>query len=167
MSESVEAFGKPVESAHFRATMSRFATCVTVTTTAGRAGPVGCTTTAVLSLSVRPPTLLLSLSRTSCTLEETINAGAFAVNVLSVDQEALVRRFATGDPLRRFAGVPHSWWETVPVLDNAAATVVCDLRETVPLLDHTLLVGAVRHSRSRLAPPLVLLDGHPHTAVAA
>ncbi|MFT7869117.1 MULTISPECIES: flavin reductase family protein [Amycolatopsis] len=147
--------------------MSRFATCVSVTTALGGEGPVGCTTTAVLSLSLRPPTLLVSLRSTGHTLDELLSAGVFAVNVLSRRQADLVDRFATGDPRHRFDGVPSALCDGAPVLPGAAATVVCRVREAMTVLDHTLLVGTALSTRICPAPPLVLLDGRPHTAAAA
>lgn len=146
----------------FRRTMSRFATCVSVTTTLGQDGPVGCTTTAVLSLSLCPPTMLVSLRSTGRTLDELLAVGMFAVNVLSRRQRDLVERFATGDPLRRFDGVPHTTCAGVPVLTGATATVVCELRDAMTVLDHTLLVGTAQRTQTSSESPLVLLDGHSH-----
>jgi flavin reductase (DIM6/NTAB) family NADH-FMN oxidoreductase RutF len=155
-----------VDERSFRRTMARFATCVSVTTTAGRTGPVGCTTTAVMSLSLRPPTLLVSLCSTSCTLDDLMAAGRFAINVLSAGQGDLVQRFATGDPYGRFHGVAHSLDDGVPVIDEAAATVVCQVRQAMPALDHTLLLGTVLRTRMWPNDPLVLLDGQSHAVTA-
>lgn len=157
----------PVDERSFRRTMAGFATCVSVTTTAGRDGPVGCTTTAVMSLSLCPPTLLVSLCSTSCTLDDLMAAGTFAINVLAVGQGEFVQRFATGDPYLRFHGVLHDLDHGVPVLAGAAATVVCRVRQALPALDHTLLLGTVLRTRRGQADPLVLLDGQSHTVLAA
>jgi flavin reductase (DIM6/NTAB) family NADH-FMN oxidoreductase RutF len=155
-----------VDDRRFRRTMSAFATCVSVTTTCGRDGPTGCTTTAVMSLSVDPPTMLVSLCSDGRTLRELLAAGSFAVNVLSCRQRHLIRQFATGDPAQRFRGVPYGFCSDVPVLAEASAIVVCRLRRTIPALDHTLLVGEVVDTRTSAEPPVVLLDNRPHAAVA-
>ncbi|MZE81039.1 flavin reductase family protein [Streptomyces xinghaiensis] len=155
-----------VDETSYRRTMSRFPSCVTVITAATPAGATGCTATSVMSLSLRPPTLVVSLRSAGRTLGDVLSAGEFAVNVLSWNQRELCRRFAAGDPRHRFDGVPYSLWDGVPVLDDASATVVCRLAEAVPALDHTLLMGTVRLTRTRVDTPLVLLDGVGH-AVAA
>lgn len=156
-----------VDETSFRRAMSRFPTFVTVITAATPSGAVGCTATSVMSLSLRPPTLMVSLDSAGRTLGDVLSAGEFAVNVLSWRQRDLCRRFAAGDPRRRFDGVPHSAWDGVPVLDDAPATVVCRLGGTVPVLDHTLLIGTVRLTRTRPDEPLVLLDGVGHAVAAA
>lgn len=150
----------------FRATMARFAKCVTVTTTMGSHGPVGCTTTGVLSLSADPPAMLVSLASTGRTVRDLVTSGAFCLNVLSCDQHRLVRQFAGGDPDRRFDGVGYHLRGGVPVLDGTSATVVCRLSESFTALDHTLLIGAVEHAQSAGDAPLVLLDGDVCAAVA-
>lgn len=153
-----------VDEFSFRKTMSRFATFVTVITVATPDGPAGCTATSVFSLSLRPPTLVVSLRSAGRTLEDVLDAGRFAVNVLSWRQRDLSGRFAAGDPRHRFDGLPYSVWGGAPVLDGTSASVVCRLRHTMPALDHTLLFGTVALTRTRREePPLVLLDGRSHT----
>lgn len=149
----------PIDASVFRRTMSRFPTFVTVVTAPTPWGAIGCTATAVLSLSLEPPTMLVSLRTVGRTLDEVLGAGMFAVNALSWEQRDLVRRFATGPPEQRFGGVPHALVDGVPVLTGACATVVCALERTVTVLDHTLLVGAVRRTATGADAPLVLLDG--------
>ncbi|MFC8845941.1 MULTISPECIES: flavin reductase family protein [unclassified Micromonospora] len=156
-----------VDVSAFRRTMSRFPTFVTVITAATPDGPVGCTATAVLSLSLEPPTMVVSLRTAGHTLADILRAGMFGVNALAWQQRELIRRFATGRPDRRFDGVPYTVWDDVPVLDGASATVVCRLRETVSLLDHTLLVGTVARTGTGATDPLVLLDGESQVAVAS
>ncbi|MFD7229231.1 flavin reductase family protein [Streptomyces sp. NPDC059881] len=146
----------------FRRVMGRFPTFVTVITTATDTGPAGCTANAVLSLSLSPASILVSLRSASRTLREIRDRGAFAINTLSWEQRALAQRFATGDPARRFDGVAHSWSDGVPVLDGCAATVVCRLRDTVEAFDHTLLIGTAEYADCTPDTPMVLLDGQAH-----
>ncbi|MFJ4962285.1 NADH-dependent flavin reductase [Streptomyces sp. ADI96-02] len=148
-----------VDRAAFRQVMARFPSFVTVITSATPDGPSGCTATAVLSLSLEPASVLVSLRTAGRTLAHIRESGAFAVNVLSWEQRSLAGAFATGDPRRRFDRVRHSRTHGVPVLDGCAATVVCDLSESVDLLDHTLLIGTARHASSLPHAPMVLLDG--------
>ncbi|MEV3988935.1 flavin reductase family protein [Streptomyces sp. NPDC049837] len=130
----------------FRATMAHMPTCVTVVTAAACHGPVGCTASAVLSLSLHPPGLLVSLAAAGRTAREIRRVGAFAVNVLSWEQRDLTRRFAEEPPGRRFTGVPWAVQDGQPVLTGAVASVVCAVDSCYDVWDHTLLVGRVVHS---------------------
>lgn len=151
----------------FRRVMGRFPTFVTVITTESPAGPAGCTATAVLSLSLAPASVIVSLRSEGRTLQDVRAHGAFAVNVLSWEQRGHAQRFATMDPARRFDGVPYSRRGGVPVLDGCAATVVCRLRDTVEVFDHTLLIGTAERADCADDDPMVLLDGQAHRLAPA
>lgn len=51
-----------LDSDHFRAVMAEFPTVLTVVTALGPHGPIGCTANAVMSLSLRPPSVAVSLA---------------------------------------------------------------------------------------------------------
>lgn len=106
-------------------------------------GPAGCTANAVMSLSLAPPSLLISLCTGSRTLSAVMAAGTFAVNVLSWPDRHLAQRFATAAPHQRFQGVPWSLAHGAPVLTSAVLGAVCEVAEAVPLLDHTVVAGTV------------------------
>ncbi|MFF8640607.1 flavin reductase family protein [Streptomyces sp. NPDC015345] len=139
----------------YRAAVSRLPTGVTVITASGPEGPVGCTANAVMSLSLEPPSLLVSLGGRSATLERIRAAGSFAVNVLTWSDRALTRKFATGTAAERFAGVGWDLMHQVPVLSRSAAAMVCEVHELVPLFDHTLVVGTVTWAQAGEADPAV------------
>src|SRR6202020_3142235 len=78
-----------------RQALGHFATGVTVVTSRTSDGtPVGTTVSAVSSLSLAPPLLLVCLDRASQTLAAIREQAAFAVNVLSEGQERLSANFA-------------------------------------------------------------------------
>ncbi|NED72841.1 flavin reductase family protein [Streptomyces sp. BBFR109] len=153
-----------VDEALFRAAMTGLAKCVAVTTALGPNGPVGCTTTSLMSLSVAPPSVLLAFGAGGRTLDDLLGAGRFGVNVLSHTQGPLVRRFATGTAAQRFEGTPHAVLRGVPVLRDAAVVMTCDVAETFSAVDHVLVVGTVRHLTAAPGAPLVLVTGEPHIA---
>ncbi|MFF9203831.1 flavin reductase family protein [Streptomyces sp. NPDC014986] len=134
--------------AEFREAMTRFATCVTVITAQAGSRPVGCTATAVFSLTDRPPTLVVSLASDSGTLRAVRAAGTFAVNVLSWQQRALVDRFARLPGEARFQQVPHDTVHGAPLLEGTVAGVVCRVADCVTLDDHVLVSGRVVHART-------------------
>ncbi|MEU3255126.1 flavin reductase family protein [Streptomyces sp. NPDC006997] len=146
----------------FRHTMARLPTGVAVVTTEGPDGPVGCTVNAVMSLSLDPPSLLVSLAGRSRTLDQVLERGAFAVNVLPWSARHLVRQFATGTAAQRFAGVPWRSEHGVPVLTAASVSAVCEVSDRVPMYDHVLVAGTVTWTRSDDQPPTVLYAGAQH-----
>src|SRR5262245_54604832 len=88
------------DSALQRRIMGRFATGVTVVTSCGPQGaaPCGLTANAVASLSLDPPLVLVAVDRRGSSYSAMVENKCFAVNVLSAEQEALSRRFATPGP---------------------------------------------------------------------
>ncbi|MGW3953921.1 flavin reductase family protein [Streptomyces sp. NPDC004752] len=145
-----------VSAATYRAAISHLPTGLTVITARGPDGPVGCTVTAVLSLSLDPPSLLVSLGSRSRTLTAVLAARCFAVNVLAWPDRALAHQFATAPADARFAGVDVRQINGAPVLDRCTAGVVCEVRESVELFDHTVLVGVATWTRTGTSDPAVL-----------
>jgi flavin reductase (DIM6/NTAB) family NADH-FMN oxidoreductase RutF len=127
----------------FRDAVSLLATGVTIVTTTTATGPVGMTASAVCSLSLEPVQLLVCISRTLRTHSALELSGVFAVNVLGEGQGWLARRFATPDA-DRFAGISLIAPSELPVLRDAIAYFICEVRERLPGGDHTIFIGQVR-----------------------
>jgi flavin reductase (DIM6/NTAB) family NADH-FMN oxidoreductase RutF len=133
---------RAVEPDRFRTVMGHFATGVAVVTVDTPSGPQGMTANAVASLSLDPVLVLVCFDNGARTLPEVERVGRFGVNVLAAGQEELARRFASKEDTK-FAAVPHSVHDGIPVLDGALAWVGCDLERLVPGGDHTIGIGAV------------------------
>jgi flavin reductase (DIM6/NTAB) family NADH-FMN oxidoreductase RutF len=83
-----------VSSADFRGAMRHLTGGVSVIT-AGRGKDItGMTVTSVTSLSVDPPTLLVSINRDASSFPLIRRHGAFGVNILNADQLDVAERFA-------------------------------------------------------------------------
>ena len=124
--------------------MAVLPTAVTIVTARGEAGPAGATANAVVSLSLDPPLMLACLDRGSRTLEALREAGAFGISVLAAGQASLAREFATKVPhSEKFRDVSHAEREGVPMIDGAAAWIVCRLRELHDGGDHEIAIGEV------------------------
>lgn len=148
----------------FCSAMTQLATGVAIVTTDSPDGPVGCTATALLSLSTEPPSLLVSLASNGRTVRHARTHGGFAVNILSWQQRDLMNRFARLPAAERFDGVPHRDEAGCPVLEGTAAAVVCRLDQAPTALDHTLLIGrALWAAQDPAAQALVLHRRHQHT----
>ena len=133
---------RTVEPDRFRAVMGHFATGVAVVTVDTTDGPQGMTANAVASLSLDPVLVLVCFDNGARTLPEVERAKRFGVNVLASDQEHLARRFASKED-SKFADIPHTVHDGIPVLDGALAWVGCELERLVPGGDHTIGIGAV------------------------
>jgi 3-hydroxy-9,10-secoandrosta-1,3,5(10)-triene-9,17-dione monooxygenase reductase component len=144
----------------FRAVMGHFATGVTVVTAPGADGPVGMTANAVCSLSLDPLLLLVCFDNGARTLPVIAEGERFGVNVLAKGQESLARLFASKTPENeKFAEVPHSVHDGIPVIEGVLAWVGCTLQELIPGGDHTIGIGAVTAAETGHGEPLIWYRG--------
>jgi flavin reductase (DIM6/NTAB) family NADH-FMN oxidoreductase RutF len=129
---------------NLRQVMGRFATGVTVVTTVHRETIHGMTANAFLSVSLRPPLVLVSLGR--CRMSEMLPlTRRYGVSVLAHDQEHFAAHFAA----QRQSPVEPSfvWHEGLPLLDGALAHLACRVVDVHPAGDHVLWIGEVEHLR--------------------
>ena len=129
-----------------RHALGHFATGVTVVTSVAADGqPVGTTASAVSSLSLDPPLLLVCLARTSSTLAALRARRAFVINVLAAQQRALSGHFARSGNTVSWAAIDHrAGVGGLPVLNGALATLECELEQFVEGGDHEIVVGRLR-----------------------
>ncbi|WP_144636595.1 flavin reductase family protein [Bordetella genomosp. 13] len=146
---------------YFRNALGRFATGVTVVSAALPDGtPVGLTVSSFNSVSLDPPLVLWSLSQGSSSLALFRECERYVVNVLSSEQIALARRFATGKSTERFQGLPMMRAPGgTPMLTGCAAWFECGNRSQYPEGDHLIMVGSVLHCGHTDAAPLVFHAG--------
>jgi flavin reductase (DIM6/NTAB) family NADH-FMN oxidoreductase RutF len=109
----------------------------------------GMTVTSVSSLSLDPPSLIVSINRASSTWPVLERDGFFGVNVLTSDQRDIAERFAGRNGLKgreRFIG---SEWITrgsgAPLLVGAAAALDCEVEHWIEHHSHAVVIGRVRH----------------------
>jgi len=126
----------------FRTVMGSLAAGVTVVTTRDRHGdPRGLTATAVCSVSLTPPLILVCIDRQADCHEAFQEGEAFAVNFLRDDQAQLSCHFARKDA-RKFEGIAHRSGVTgAPILTDVPAHVECRIQARYPGGDHTIVVG--------------------------
>ncbi len=145
-----------------------FATGVTVVTGVDEnGGRVGLTANSFTSVSLDPPLLLVCPARGASALPALQASRRFAVNVLTLDQQAVADRFTKRD-IDRFAGDAWHDWHGVPVLDAAMANFVCELHALLDGGDHAILVGRVvaLHTRPDTEPLLYLRGRYRQIHVA-
>jgi 3-hydroxy-9,10-secoandrosta-1,3,5(10)-triene-9,17-dione monooxygenase reductase component len=137
-----------------------FATGVTIVTARDLHGAdAGLTANSFSSVSLKPPMILWSLSKTSSNIDAFHNAAHFAVHVLSAEQEALSIQFATKG-IDKFAGLPLVRGpDDIPLLQDCAARFVCRTAYRHEGGDHVILVGEVLEFLHSESPPLVFHGG--------
>ncbi len=119
----------------------------------------GTTVSAVSSVSLEPPTLLVCLNRTSRTREVVDRTSRFAVNILGVGQGDLARTFAT-DRDDKFDGVEFETGRFgVPLLRDAIAHIECTVRETATSGTHTVFFGEVQRAERFEGEPILYYRG--------
>ncbi len=149
----------PIDSEAFRDVAGRFASGLTILTSASPDGPCGTTVSAVSSLSLEPPMMLVCLNRNSSIHDAVLARGAFGINILAADQAAIARQFARRDS-DKFAGVAHRpSRHGVPLLDGTLASIACEIESTATGGTHTVLLGRVLEAVTREIEPLVYYRG--------
>ena len=166
MSGCMDHFGRMIASDvqladSFRRAMRRVASTVNVVSICVDGQPMGLTATAVSSISLDPPSLLVCINRAAAMHAPMGDMSHFRVNVLHRDQVDIARMFSdrTQHALRFLSG-----WEVdaagPPRLLDAQATILCRRIDSHSFGTHSIFIGVVEEAESRgEVDPLVYLDG--------
>ncbi|MGO8918379.1 MAG: flavin reductase family protein [Stellaceae bacterium] len=129
----------------FRAAMRRVAATVTIVTARDGERQHGMTATAVTSLSMEPPSLLVCVNRKALMHDVMLRAESFCVNVLHRDHAELSAAFGGAlSPDARFG--LGAWARTeagLAYLTDAQAVVFCRKATAIPYGTHTVFIGEV------------------------
>jgi flavin reductase (DIM6/NTAB) family NADH-FMN oxidoreductase RutF len=132
----------------FKYAMGSLAGAVSVITVGTGLARTGFTATSVSSYSVDPPTILVSLNRTSSSWPALVEAGAFAINILAEGQSDVADRFAGRGGIKgndRYVGWEWSRLGSGTLgLDGALSVIDCDLEEVIERHSHAIVLGRVR-----------------------
>ena len=149
----------PVNREHMRRVMGRFASGVTIITTRHEGIDYGLTASAVSSLSLDPPMLLICINKTSNTQKAIEASRVFGVNILRGNQSEVARRFATSDP-DKYTGQSVSYGALgVPLLDDMLATIECRVTEIVSGGTHSVFLAEVEAAHAAEGMPLATFRG--------
>jgi flavin reductase (DIM6/NTAB) family NADH-FMN oxidoreductase RutF len=152
-----------IDAKTFRQIMGRFATGVTIVTTAVDGWLHGMTANAVASLSLEPMLVLVCVDKAAHAHEQLARAGRFAVNILAEEQQELSTLFAVSaeaerDQLRGadYRLGPHG----TPLLEGCLAHLECEVTDRCEGGDHSIYIGAVLGGEiTREAAPLLFFQG--------
>jgi flavin reductase (DIM6/NTAB) family NADH-FMN oxidoreductase RutF len=149
-----------------RATMRRFPSGIAVATTTVDGRPFGITIGSLVSLSLEPPLVGISIGRDTQAHELIRESGGFAISVLSAEQDGLAQHFARSVP-------PIAQWERVvsrdgargPLLEGSLAWLECAVDAEHDAGDHTFFVARVeRVEVGSVGRGLVYREGAYHPA---
>jgi flavin reductase (DIM6/NTAB) family NADH-FMN oxidoreductase RutF len=150
----------------FRRVMGMFATGVTVITTQTGEQVHGMTANAFMSVSLRPPLVLVAVDRRA-RLHRLLHVGrSYGVNVLSEHQDELSDHFAG----RSRPGAPEPRFELIretPLVLDAIAHLVARVVKTYWGGDHALFLGQVEYARWGGGQPLLFHEGRYESLPAA
>jgi flavin reductase (DIM6/NTAB) family NADH-FMN oxidoreductase RutF len=144
----------------FRDALAQFATGVTIVCARADAQRfVGFTANSFNSVSLDPPLVLWSLARRSPSLAAFEAAERYAVNVLSLGQVDLARRFSRPHA-DRFAEVSYRLgWSEAPLIDGCVAWIECRHHARHRAGDHVVFIGEVVTVERARGNPLVFHHG--------
>jgi flavin reductase (DIM6/NTAB) family NADH-FMN oxidoreductase RutF len=138
---------REASSGDFRSAMRHLAGGVSVITVGQGTDITGMTVTSVSSLSVDPPTLIVSIKRESSSWPLLKTRGFFGVNILNADQLDVAERFSGKDGLKGAARFAGAQWITlasaVPLLAGALAAIDCEVEDIVERHSHAIVIGRV------------------------
>jgi flavin reductase (DIM6/NTAB) family NADH-FMN oxidoreductase RutF len=148
----------------FRRVMGLFATGVTVVTAQVGAEMHGMTANAVMSVSLDPLLVCVSVSRRARMDGFMVQAGAYALNILSEDQQALSQFFAGAWPHASPPEYRLEPWVGGPRLVGCVAAVGCQVDRVLEGGDHHLFLGRLLtlHRADGPLNPLLFFGGGYH-----
>lgn len=131
--------------AAFRSAMRGVAATVTIVTAGDRERGHGMTATAVTSVSLDPPALLVCINQRTLLHDIMSSTPGFCVNVLAQEHVALSNAFSGAvAPSERF--LDGNWAETkngIKFLTSAQSRIFCTRTLAIPYGTHTVFIGEV------------------------
>jgi flavin reductase (DIM6/NTAB) family NADH-FMN oxidoreductase RutF len=105
---------------------------------------MGVTLSSLVSLSLDPPLVGVSVGKQASCYELLRNAKAFAVSLLGAEQEDVARRFAAGHPpIVHWAGVATREGAVAPLIEGGVGWIEARVVAEHDVGDHTFFVGEV------------------------
>jgi flavin reductase (DIM6/NTAB) family NADH-FMN oxidoreductase RutF len=144
----------PLDASRFRHAIGLLPTGVTVVTARLGADVIGMTASAVTSLSLDPPMLLVCVGHAAEIHEAIVGAPIFGVAMLAVGQEEVAERFATRGRQRFAPDEGHPGPAGLPLIDGALAHLECRRAEVFRGGDHSIVTGVVEWAQTRDGAPL-------------
>lgn len=153
-------FDQEQASSAFKLAMRRFAATVSVISTLKDGVRQAMTATAVTSLSMAPPSLLVCVYRDSRFHKALEDQDLFCVNVLHKDQVAASRTFSKAASAEDYGRFDWADLNGYCYLSDAQATIFCRNTQQVGFGSHSIFIGTVLDVTVRdCVAPLVFQNG--------
>lgn len=152
----------------FKAAMRALPAGITALTTANGDEVAGMIVSSLTSISADPPMVGFFVHRDSSLYGPLQQSGRFVANVLGEAHARIISSFL-GEPQGRARFQTGSWAESdlrQPVLQDALASLECDVVCTQALGTHHLVVGKIRKASRGEANPVVHFNAATHSLAA-
>lgn len=128
--------------ARYRHVLGHFGTGVAIVTSTHHGEPIGFSCQAFSAISLEPPLVMLSPSKSSTTWPKIAEAGVLCINVLAAGQEELCRQFGRShdEKFRDVEWAPGRATGT-PVLAGVVSWLECRIIDIHEAGDHWIAVG--------------------------
>ena len=152
-----------------RQSMRAWTSGVTIVTASHAGEQHGMTVSSFTSVALEPPIIIISLQTASRTHTLVTQANAFAVTILSEDQQEISNRFAgrIADTEDRLAGLETELLVTgAPLIKGGLAYLDCTVMQSISIGTNTLFLAEVVAARGNgEGRPLVYHDRKYHKLV--
>lgn len=149
-------------SAEFKQAMRGLAATVTLITSGSGENRAGIAATAVASICVDPPTLMVGINRSSSLCSVIEEKGEFCVNILNECHKELVHVF--GGSIKGVNRFEYGEWTSsnggLPVLADAQTSLICSVTSKCNVGTHTMYLGVITEViNGEKINPLLWVDG--------
>jgi flavin reductase (DIM6/NTAB) family NADH-FMN oxidoreductase RutF len=152
---ALHMIGRMVAPDELRGLMRHWPHGVSVLTVDYDGDRMGVTVSSLVSLSLDPPLVGVSIGKEASCYELLRRSGAWAVSLLGGDQAELAQRFAAGrPPIVHWEGVAVHEGQLAPLIDGAVGWIEARTRAEHDAGDHTFFIGdvvAIEHGPAKSA----------------
>ncbi|MGG1674292.1 flavin reductase family protein [Neobacillus sp. NRS-1170] len=148
-----------VEQNQYKHVIGHFTTGVSIITVTNNEIDFGITASAVSSVSVEPPMLLVCVNKNTGTCHAILESKSFTVNILTEDQKDLALQFAKAHT-DKFKNADFRYGELGnPVFNQTLAYLECRVVEEVTGGTHSVFMAEVQTAHAATGEPLVYYRG--------
>lgn len=157
-----------VGNAEFRSALAAMASTVSVVTARRGEERIGRTVTSMLSLSMTPPTILVSIDIVSRLADLIAKTGGFSLAMLAADQWAVADAFAgkLKAPDRFHEESWSAWPSGNPMLLGAVTALDCEVIGSIATGTHVLFAGAIIEAETTTSRAPLLWQRHQYHGLA-
>ena len=151
----------PVGGAEFRHALGHLASGVTVLVARDASGAAhGMTASAVTSLSLEPPMVLVCVDRKAAIHGLAVSAQSLGLSILASGQEGVAVRFADRDRHAITEAVAERSPSGLPLIPGALARLEIRRGAVYDGGDHSIITGTVEWADAREGEPLIYFRSH-------